>query len=50
MPTDLLLIDIQNDSFPGGAYPLVGAPETAEKAAALLASCRSQGVHVKGKE
>ncbi len=46
MKTALLLIDIQNDYFPGGANPLVGAPEAASNAGALLASCRAEGLPV----
>lgn len=36
MPQALLLIDIQNDYFPGGAMELVGATEAAQQAARLL--------------
>src|SRR3990172_9418287 len=38
MKTALLVIDIQNDYFPGGKYPLV-EPLTAEKKAYLLLQC-----------
>lgn len=38
--TALLIIDIQNDYFPGGKMELVGSPEAAEKAAELLAAFR----------
>ena len=47
--TALLLIDIQNDYFPGGAMELVGAPEAAEQAAGLLEGFRRKGwpvVHI----
>lgn len=40
MTTALLLIDIQNDYFPDGALPVVGATEAAAQAADLLASFR----------
>src|ERR1700722_18815053 len=36
----LLLIDIQRDYFPGGAYPLVGSDAAADAAAELLARFR----------
>lgn len=36
MTTCLLIIDIQNDYFPGGRMPLVGSPEAAEQARRLL--------------
>jgi nicotinamidase-related amidase len=39
----LLIIDIQNDYFPGGAYPLVGPEEAAAAAARLLAAFREKG-------
>ncbi|BDV31841.1 cysteine hydrolase family protein [Microbacterium terricola] len=45
----LLIIDIQNDYFPGGAHPLSGPVEAAEHAQELLAHFRSVGrpaVHV----
>jgi len=38
--TALLLIDIQNDYFPGGAMPLQGSERAAENAAALLRCAR----------
>lgn len=49
MTTALLIVDIQNDYFPGGAMELAGADAAAEKAAALLAAFRERGrpvVHV----
>lgn len=46
MTTALLLIDIQNDYFPGGAMELVGSPEAGGRAAALLAAFRRQGLPV----
>ena len=36
----LLIIDIQNDYFPGGAMELVGSPEAGAKAGALLQAFR----------
>ncbi len=49
MTTALVLIDIQNDYFPGGAMVLVGMTEASRHAAAALAHARAQGwpvVHV----
>jgi nicotinamidase-related amidase len=46
----LLLIDIQRDYFPGGAYPLVGSDAAADAAAVVLARFRDSGepiVHVR---
>jgi nicotinamidase-related amidase len=40
MTQALLLVDIQNDYFPGGAMALVGSPEAAHQAASLLESFR----------
>ena len=40
MAKGLLLIDIQNDYFPGGAMELVGMEQAAAQAASLLASFR----------
>ena len=45
----LLLIDIQNDYFPGGAMELAGSVEAGQRAAMLLAAFRSKGrpvIHV----
>jgi nicotinamidase-related amidase len=45
----LLLIDLQNDYFPGGAMELTGADAAVERAASLLRTFRSRGapiVHV----
>jgi len=39
----LLLIDIQNDYFPGGLYPLSEPQAAADKAAQVLAAYRAQG-------
>ena len=46
MSQTLVIVDIQRDYFPGGAYPLVGADEAAERAAALLAHQRGSGGRV----
>ena len=42
----LLIVDLQNDYFPGGAMELEGAQAAGEKAAAALASFRKQGLPV----
>jgi len=44
--TALLLIDIQNDYFPGGAMELVGANEAGEQARGLLAAFRAKALPV----
>jgi nicotinamidase-related amidase len=49
MHTALLLIDIQNDYFPGGAMELAGSVEAGRRAAMLLAAFRRTGrpvIHV----
>ena len=46
----LVLIDIQNDYFPGGKWPLSGIEAAADNAAKLLAAARTAGdlvVHVR---
>jgi nicotinamidase-related amidase len=46
----LVLIDIQNDYFPGGKWPLIGIESAADNAAKLLAAARKAGdlvVHVR---
>ncbi len=43
MNTALLLIDLQNDYFPGGRNPLEGSPEAVEKAGELLEQFRTAG-------
>jgi nicotinamidase-related amidase len=45
MKTALLIIDIQNDYFPGGKYPLVKPLEAAQKAYMILQCFREQGGH-----
>lgn len=46
MTSVLVIVDIQRDYFPGGAYPLVGADAAADRAAELLAHYRSNGLPV----
>ena len=46
MSTALVIIDIQNDYFPGGTMELVGAKAAAEKAAQLLTAFRTKGMPV----
>jgi nicotinamidase-related amidase len=46
MTTALLLIDIQNDYFPGGAMEVVGAGAAATQAARLLAAFRKKALPV----
>jgi len=46
----LVLIDVQNDYFPGGKWPLSGIESAADNAARLLAKARAMGdlvVHVR---
>ena len=42
MSRALLIIDIQNDYFPGGAYPLVEPDAAADSAARLLEAFRER--------
>jgi nicotinamidase-related amidase len=42
----LLLVDIQNDYFPGGAMELVGSPEAGLNASTLLRTFREQALPV----
>lgn len=46
MTQALLIIDIQNDYFPGGAMELVGSPEAGAKAAELLEAFRSASLPI----
>ncbi|MDP3511669.1 MAG: cysteine hydrolase family protein [Sulfuritalea sp.] len=46
MNTALLIIDIQNDYFPGGAMELVGSTEAGAQAGRLLAAFRGKGLPV----
>ena len=50
MATALLLVDLQQDYFPGGRFPLVGADEAVARAARLLGAARRASfpiVHVR---
>ena len=46
MSTALVLIDLQNDYFPGGAMELVGAEAAVAQAAKLLQAFRAKGLPV----
>jgi nicotinamidase-related amidase len=46
MTTALVLIDLQNDYFPGGAMELVGAEAAVAQAAKLLETFRAKGMPV----
>lgn len=46
MTTALLIVDIQNDYFPGGAMELAGADAAAAKASSLLVAFRERGLPV----
>ena len=46
MSKALLLVDIQNDYFPGGAMELVGSPEAGSQAGQLLEVCRRAGLAI----
>jgi nicotinamidase-related amidase len=46
MKTALILIDIQNDYFPGGKMELVGAEEAGQRAAEVLEHFRAEGLPV----
>jgi nicotinamidase-related amidase len=46
MSTALLIIDIQNDYFPGGAMELAGSTDAGERAGKLLASFRDKSLPV----
>lgn len=46
MTQALVIVDIQNDYFPGGAMALEGSPEAAANAAKLLAAFRAKGLPV----
>ena len=46
MTTALLIVDIQNDYFPGGAMENVGATEAAKQAALLLAAFRRKSLPI----
>ncbi|BBD09769.1 cysteine hydrolase family protein [Desulfovibrio ferrophilus] len=44
--TALVIIDVQNDYFPGGRWALEGAEAAGERARQVLGRCREQGVPV----
>ena len=44
--TAVLVIDIQRDYFPGGAYPLVGPDAAAERASEVVLRARAEGIPV----
>ena len=46
MSNALLIIDIQNDYFPGGSMELVGSPAAGVQAKALLEAFRARGLPV----
>ena len=46
MTKALIVIDIQNDYFPGGAMELVGSTEAAQVAAGVKASFKTEGLPV----
>lgn len=46
MNTALLIIDIQNDYFPGGAMELVGSDEAAQRASRVLETFREKALPV----
>src|SRR4051794_30751296 len=46
MPRALIVVDIQNDYFPGGANPLDRPEAAAEQASRLLQAFRASGEHV----
>src|SRR5512134_1827243 len=46
MKPALLIIDIQNDYFPGGAMALVGSPDAGAQAGTLLQAFRRKGLPV----
>ena len=46
MTTALLIIDLQNDYFPGGRMELVGSPAASLEAKALLQAFRARGLPV----
>ena len=46
----LIVVDVQNDYFPGGKWPLVGIEQAAKNAASVLNKCREAGdfiVHIR---
>lgn len=46
----LMVIDVQNDYFPNGKWPLVGIDAAAKNAARIISACREKGdfvVHIR---
>ncbi|WP_282373125.1 isochorismatase family protein, partial [Pseudomonas sp. PS02290] len=41
--TALIVVDIQNDYFPGGKWPLAGADAAADNAAKVIQAARDAG-------
>ena len=46
MSSALVIVDVQNDYFPGGAMELVGMPAACGRAAEILAGARERAMHV----
>ncbi|MEB0288685.1 isochorismatase family protein, partial [Cryobacterium sp. 10S3] len=46
MSTGIVVIDIQNDYFPGGAYPLTGSESAAVIARGVLDTARATGTPI----
>ena len=46
MSTALLVIDVQNDYFPGGSFPLWNADETLDRVEQAIATARQAGAPV----
>lgn len=46
MTTALVVVDVQQDYFPGGAFPLVGPEEAAQAAGRVLSAAREAGLVV----
>ncbi|WP_416139833.1 cysteine hydrolase family protein [Halomonas sp. HK25] len=44
--TALVIVDLQNDYFPAGKWPLVGIEQAAENAASVLGHCREEALPV----
>lgn len=46
MSTALIIIDVQNDYFPGGAYPLWNTEQVLDATVAAISRARTRGEHV----
>ncbi|MBU3917649.1 cysteine hydrolase [bacterium] len=46
MPKTLMIVDMQNDYFPGGKFELVGIEEAGQQAKTLLKTFREKGLKV----